>query len=103
MPADGNEMSAVGAIFAGCEFFGGLSDHAVLRDLAPAQRRDLEMRWQPQAEDEIAGIGAVVGASFAGKKALTATSGPGRCRSRPRCSVWPPSRSSAGVRERAAR
>jgi 2-oxoglutarate ferredoxin oxidoreductase subunit alpha len=30
-----------------------------------------------QAEDEIAGIGAVVGASFAGKKALTATSGPG--------------------------
>ena len=30
-----------------------------------------------QAEDEIAGIGAVVGASFAGKKAMTATSGPG--------------------------
>jgi len=28
-----------------------------------------------QAEDEIAGVGAVVGASFAGKKALTATSG----------------------------
>jgi len=30
-----------------------------------------------QCEDEIAGIGAVVGASFAGKKAMTATSGPG--------------------------
>jgi 2-oxoglutarate ferredoxin oxidoreductase subunit alpha len=30
-----------------------------------------------QAEDEIAGIGAVVGASFAGQKAMTATSGPG--------------------------
>jgi 2-oxoglutarate ferredoxin oxidoreductase subunit alpha len=30
-----------------------------------------------QAEDEIASIGAVVGASFAGKKAMTATSGPG--------------------------
>ena len=30
-----------------------------------------------QAEDEIAGIGAAVGASFAGKKAMTATSGPG--------------------------
>jgi 2-oxoglutarate ferredoxin oxidoreductase subunit alpha len=30
-----------------------------------------------QAEDEIAGIGAVVGASFAGIKAMTATSGPG--------------------------
>jgi 2-oxoglutarate ferredoxin oxidoreductase subunit alpha len=30
-----------------------------------------------QAEDEIAGIGVAVGASFAGKKAMTATSGPG--------------------------
>jgi 2-oxoglutarate ferredoxin oxidoreductase subunit alpha len=30
-----------------------------------------------QAEDEIAGIGAAVGASFAGLKAMTATSGPG--------------------------
>jgi 2-oxoglutarate ferredoxin oxidoreductase subunit alpha len=30
-----------------------------------------------QAEDEIAGIGAAVGASFAGVKAMTATSGPG--------------------------
>jgi 2-oxoglutarate ferredoxin oxidoreductase subunit alpha len=30
-----------------------------------------------QAEDEIAGIGAALGASFAGKKAMTATSGPG--------------------------
>jgi 2-oxoglutarate/2-oxoacid ferredoxin oxidoreductase subunit alpha len=30
-----------------------------------------------QAEDEISGIGAALGASFAGKKAMTATSGPG--------------------------
>jgi 2-oxoglutarate ferredoxin oxidoreductase subunit alpha len=30
-----------------------------------------------QAEDEIAGAGAAVGASFAGRKAMTATSGPG--------------------------
>src|SRR4051812_42591406 len=30
-----------------------------------------------QAEDEIAGIAAAVGASFAGKKSMTATSGPG--------------------------
>ncbi|MDE3084388.1 MAG: 2-oxoacid:acceptor oxidoreductase subunit alpha, partial [Verrucomicrobiota bacterium] len=30
-----------------------------------------------QAEDEIAGVGAAVGASFAGKKSMTATSGPG--------------------------
>jgi 2-oxoglutarate ferredoxin oxidoreductase subunit alpha len=30
-----------------------------------------------QAEDEIAGIGSAIGASFAGKKSMTATSGPG--------------------------
>jgi 2-oxoglutarate ferredoxin oxidoreductase subunit alpha len=30
-----------------------------------------------QAEDEIAGVGAAVGASFAGTKSMTATSGPG--------------------------
>ena len=30
-----------------------------------------------QTEDELSAIGAVIGASFAGKKAMTATSGPG--------------------------
>src|SRR6185503_288360 len=76
--ADGNEMCAAGAIFAGCEFFGGYPitpSTEIMQTLA----RDL---WRYggtvlQAEDEIAGLGAVVGASFAGKKAMTATSGPG--------------------------
>ena len=30
-----------------------------------------------QTEDELSAIGAVLGASFAGQKAMTATSGPG--------------------------
>jgi 2-oxoglutarate ferredoxin oxidoreductase subunit alpha len=75
---DGNEMCAAAAIFAGCEFFGGYP-------ITPSSEimhffgREI---WKyggtmVQAEDEIAGIGAVVGASFAGKKAMTATSGPG--------------------------
>jgi len=75
---DGNEMCAAAAIFAGCEFFGGYPItpsseimHYLSREIWKYGGSML------QAEDEIAGIGAVVGASFAGKKALTATSGPG--------------------------
>jgi 2-oxoglutarate/2-oxoacid ferredoxin oxidoreductase subunit alpha len=75
---DGNEMCAAAAIFAGCQFFGGYP-------ITPSSEimhffgREI---WKyggtmVQAEDEIAGIGTVVGASFAGKKAMTATSGPG--------------------------
>ncbi len=76
--ADGNEMSAAGAIFAGCEFFGG---YPITPSSEIMHYLNHEI-WKYggsllQAEDEIAGIGAVVGASFAGKKALTATSGPG--------------------------
>jgi 2-oxoglutarate/2-oxoacid ferredoxin oxidoreductase subunit alpha len=75
---DGNDMCAAAALFAGCEFFGGYP-------ITPSSEimhffgREV---WRYggsmiQCEDEIAGIGAVVGASFAGKKAMTATSGPG--------------------------
>ena len=78
MLVDGNEMCAAAAIFAGCEFFGGY----------PITPSSEIMQWLSreiwkyggtmlQAEDEIAGIGAVVGASFAGRKGMTATSGPG--------------------------
>jgi 2-oxoglutarate ferredoxin oxidoreductase subunit alpha len=78
MVVDGNEMCAAAAIFAGCEFFGGYP-------ITPSSEimhffgREV---WKyggvmVQCEDEIAGVGAVVGASFAGKKAMTATSGPG--------------------------
>jgi 2-oxoglutarate ferredoxin oxidoreductase subunit alpha len=75
---DGNEMCAAAAIFAGCAFFGG---YPITPSTEIMQFLDREI-WKYggtvlQAEDEIAGIGAVVGASFAGKKAMTATSGPG--------------------------
>ncbi|HVR39086.1 MAG TPA: 2-oxoacid:acceptor oxidoreductase subunit alpha [Thermoanaerobaculia bacterium] len=74
----GNEASAVGAIDAGCQFFAGYPitpSSEILHFLS---------EWLPridgtclQTEDELAAIGAVVGASFAGAKAMTATSGPG--------------------------
>jgi 2-oxoglutarate ferredoxin oxidoreductase subunit alpha len=75
---DGNDMCAAAAIFAGCQFFSGYPitpSSEIMHFLA----REI---WRYggtmlQAEDEIAGIGAVVGASFAGRKAMTATSGPG--------------------------
>ncbi|MFI5006994.1 MAG: 2-oxoacid:acceptor oxidoreductase subunit alpha [Solirubrobacterales bacterium] len=76
--ADGNEMCAAAAIFAGCQFFAG---YPITPSTEIMQFLGREI-WKYggtvlQAEDEIAGVGAVVGASFAGKKAMTATSGPG--------------------------
>jgi 2-oxoglutarate ferredoxin oxidoreductase subunit alpha len=75
---DGNDMCAAAAIFAGCTFFSG---YPITPSTEIMQFLDREI-WKyggtlMQAEDEIAGIGAAVGASFAGKKAMTATSGPG--------------------------
>ena len=75
---DGNDMCGAAALFAGCKFFGGYP-------ITPASEimqylgREI---WKHggsllQAEDEITGIAAAVGASFAGVKAMTATSGPG--------------------------
>jgi 2-oxoglutarate ferredoxin oxidoreductase subunit alpha len=74
----GNEAAAIGALHAGCRFFAGYPitpSSEILHFLA---------EWMPRAggsvlqtEDELAAIGAVIGASFAGVKAMTATSGPG--------------------------
>ncbi len=74
----GNEAVAAGAIAAGCDFFAGYPitpSSEILEDLAvhlPARGGKLV-----QMEDEIAAMAAVIGASLAGAKALTATSGPG--------------------------
>jgi len=74
----GNEACAEAAVAAGCRFFAGYpitpsSEVAeILSDLLPRVKGKFI-----QMEDEIAAMGAVIGASLAGKKALTATSGPG--------------------------
>jgi 2-oxoglutarate/2-oxoacid ferredoxin oxidoreductase subunit alpha len=75
---DGNDMCAAASVFAGCEFFGG---YPITPSTEIMQYYTREI-WKYggaviQAEDEIAGIGAALGASFGGKKAMTATSGPG--------------------------
>jgi 2-oxoglutarate ferredoxin oxidoreductase subunit alpha len=78
MLTDGNDICAAAAIFAGCNFFGG---YPITPSTEVMQFFTREV-WKYggivlQAEDEIAGIGAALGASFGGKKAMTATSGPG--------------------------
>lgn len=83
---DGNTASALGAIFGGVSFVAwypitpatSLAD-ALLHYL-PRLRRDPEGRPTyavVQAEDEIAALGMVVGAGWAGARAMTSTSGPG--------------------------
>ncbi len=75
---DGNEAVAWGAHFAGCRFFAGYPItpatsifNNMLSILPPYAGTVI------QAEDEIAAFGYCIGASMAGLKAMTATSGPG--------------------------
>ena len=78
MLLDGNDMCAAAAIFAGCEAFGG---YPITPSTEIMQFLTREI-WKyggtvMQAEDEIASIGVAIGSSYAGKKSMTATSGPG--------------------------
>ena len=74
----GNEACSEGAIVAGCRFFAGYP-------ITPASEiaEQLSVRLPQvdgtfiQMEDEIASMGAIIGASLAGTKSMTATSGPG--------------------------
>ena len=75
---NGDVACAEGAIVAGCRFFAGypitpateISEHL-------SQRMPEIGGIYIQMEDEIGSIAAVIGASYTGLKAMTATSGPG--------------------------
>lgn len=75
---DGNEAVARGAMKAGCRFFAGYpitpatTIFAKMLELLPPSGGVCL-----QGENEIASIGYCLGASMAGMKAMTATSGPG--------------------------
>ncbi len=74
----GNEACVEGALYVGCKFFAGYP-------ITPATEITERMAWRMhemggvsiQLEDEIASIAAIIGASWTGTKAMTATSGPG--------------------------
>ncbi len=74
----GNIIVAKAALAAGCNFFAG---YPITPSSEIAQYMSREMpkmgRQFIQMEDEIASLGACIGASLSGKKVMTATSGPG--------------------------
>lgn len=74
----GNEACVHGALIAGVTFFGGYPI-TPSTEIAELMARELPLRGGVfvQMEDEAASMGAVIGASLAGAKAMTATSGPG--------------------------
>jgi 2-oxoglutarate ferredoxin oxidoreductase subunit alpha len=74
----GNEAVVEGALAAGCRFFAGypITPATEISEVM-AQRLPGVGGTFIQMEDEIASLGAVIGASLAGVKSMTATSGPG--------------------------
>ena len=74
----GNHACALGAVAAGCRFYAG---YPITPSSEIAETMSVELPKAGgvfiQMEDEIASIGAVLGASMGGAKAMTATSGPG--------------------------
>lgn len=87
MLVDGNTAAALGTIFGGVSFVGwypitpASSVVDALSKYLPKLRTDSETGKANfaviQAEDELAALGMVVGAGWAGARAMTATSGPG--------------------------
>lgn len=74
----GNRAIVAGALAAGCRFFAGYPITPASDILEEMAKRLPDVGGAAlQTEDEIAAIGSVVGASVAGVKAMTATSGPG--------------------------
>ena len=83
---DGNSAAALGCIFAGCtvamwypitpstSLVEAFIDYAKRYRIEPDGKATFAI---VQAEDELAAIGAVLGAGWAGARAMTATSGPG--------------------------
>ena len=74
----GDEAIAYGAIYAGCSYFGGypITPASEIAEVMAEELPKIDGRYV-QMEDELASIAAVIGASWAGRKAMTATSGPG--------------------------
>ncbi len=75
---EGNTACAEGAIAAGCRFFAGYPITPASEILERICERFPEVHGSYlQMEDELASIASILGASWAGRKAMTATSGPG--------------------------
>jgi len=78
MVLNGNQALSLGALAAGCRFLAGypITPATEIMEFMAANLPGLG-GTVVQAEDEISAMGMVLGASYAGKKAMTSTSGPG--------------------------
>jgi 2-oxoglutarate ferredoxin oxidoreductase subunit alpha len=75
---NGDEACAEGALAAGCSFFGGYPITPSTEIAEHLARRMPEIGAVfIQMEDELASMAAILGASAAGSRSMTATSGPG--------------------------
>ena len=74
----GNEACVEGALYAGLDFFAGypITPSTEIAELL-SHRLPQKGGKFIQMEDEIASMGAIIGASLTGSKVMTATSGPG--------------------------
>ncbi|WP_081712182.1 2-oxoacid:acceptor oxidoreductase subunit alpha [[Clostridium] dakarense] len=74
----GNEACVHGAIHAGMKFFAGypITPSTEVAEISSLMLPRVKGTFI-QMEDEIASMSAIIGASIAGKKSMTATSGPG--------------------------
>ncbi|HDM09523.1 MAG: 2-oxoacid:acceptor oxidoreductase subunit alpha [Deltaproteobacteria bacterium] len=74
----GNEAVVEGALTAGCTFFAGypITPASEISEILSERLPQVGGTFI-QMEDEIASMGAIIGASLAGAKSMTATSGPG--------------------------
>jgi 2-oxoglutarate ferredoxin oxidoreductase subunit alpha len=74
----GNKAIAMGGLDAGCRFFGGypITPSTEIAEVMSEELPKIGGKFI-QMEDEIGGIAAVIGASIAGRKVMTGTSGPG--------------------------
>jgi 2-oxoglutarate ferredoxin oxidoreductase subunit alpha len=80
MLLNGSQAMALGAICAGLKFYSGypMSPSTAIMEFIASQADEYNIIFE-QAEDEIAAINMVIGASFAGVRAMSATSGGGFC------------------------
>ena len=86
---DGNTAAALGTIYGGVQFIAwypitpATSLPETLNEYLPILRKEIKSGKNTyvclQAEDELAAIGMVTGAGWAGLRSMTATSGPGLC------------------------
>ena len=80
MLLSGNEAIALGALAAGCKFMAAypMTPTTTIMEYIASKAKDFDV-VVVQPEDEIAAINMIIGASFAGVRSLTATSGGGFC------------------------